>query len=130
MAKSRLLLLDVIDSEGFKEIECDGLQDYYDALKCDCFDIANRRIGDEDRRFDIFVDDCGLFVDSPIVSAIDSNLKPALVGNLIFAHHDAEGNTTGLSDDDIEYIKMNSIGIVDFDAEPMRSWIAVGKVDY
>ena len=132
MQKARLLLLDVIDRTGFKEIECEDLQDYYNALKCDCFDIAYRRIGPEDRYYDIFVDDCGLFADDPIVSALDDHFKPALVGNLIFAKHDVQGNTVGLTDEDIAYIKRSSMAIVNFDeeTEKINPWTVVANVRY
>lgn len=130
MAKARLLLLDVVDAEGFKEITCDGLQDYYDALKCDCFDITSRKVGNSKVKYDMFVDDCGLLKDSPIVSALDSNLKPALVGNIIFARHDSEGNTVSLTDDDISHIKEHAITLINYDTDPISTWTVVGMVDY
>lgn len=125
---ARLLALDVIGGAGFYEVECNELQDYYTALKCDCFDITCRKIGD--RVFDIFCDDIGLFSDNPIPSALDDNMQPCLVGNLIFAHHDLEGNTTSLSDEDIVHIKDNSICAIDYDAEPMKIWHLVHPVTY
>lgn len=126
--KARLLLLDVIGETGFNEIMCGDLQDYYDALKCNCFDIATRKVGD--KVFDIFVDDIGLFAEEPIVSAIDSNMKPALVGNLIFANHDREGNTTSLTDDDIKHIEKHALTMINYDADPIKVWTAVQQVDY
>lgn len=123
---ARLLLLDVIGGTGLKEIECNNLDDYYKALKCECFDIAHRDV--DGKRFDIFVDDVGLFVDNPIPSALDKFMKPALVGNLIFANHDESGNTTSLSDEDIAHIKAHSLTIYDFDH--MRGWTAICPVDY
>ena len=101
---SRLLLLDVVNDE-VKEIDCDGLQDYYKHLGCDCFDIVQRKIAG--KYFDIYIDDNGMFVEKPIVSASDSANEPMLVGNLIFANANAEGNTISLSDDDIAWIKKN-----------------------
>lgn len=108
----KLLVLDVIDGNGLYEIEVPqehSLDVFYENLKCDIFDIASRKI--EGKWFDIFCDDCGLFVDNPITSAIVNN-QPGLVGNLIFAHHDAEGNTTGLTDEDIALIKRNTVSMV------------------
>lgn len=101
---ARLLLLDVFDNE-VKEVECDELDDYYKFLRCGCFDIAHRQIGG--KYFDIFVDDIGLYAEQPIVSAINSKHEPMLVGNLIFANHDSEGNTTDLTNGDIAIIRMN-----------------------
>lgn len=123
--KARLLVLDVIGGTGFNEIQCESLQDFYDALKCDCFDVAYRRIGD--KYFDIFVDDNGLFVDDPIPSALNGVGKPMLVGNLVFAHHDAEGNTTSLSDDDIAYIKDHAVGAM---TSKRAMWTAIYPVEF
>lgn len=129
---ARLLVLDVVDNEGFYEKECDDLQDYYDALKCDCFDIATRQIveidGESGKVFDIFCDDNGLFAENPIPSALDDNMQVALVGNLIFANHDNMGNTTSLSDEDIDFIKRNAISI--YDALRLKGWTAVINVCY
>ena len=113
MENVRLLVLDVIGGKGLYEANIgEKLEDFYEHLKCSCFDIAHRKIGG--KWFDIFCDDEGLFKDSPIPSAIfpeefNKNHTVALVGNLIFANHDYEGNTTALSDEDINNIK-NHIG--------------------
>lgn len=120
---ARVLVLDVIEKKGLYESECNGLEDFYRELKCDCFDIASRKIGD--KYFDLFVDDVGLFKDSPIVSVLDENMNPMLVGNVVIANHDMEGNTTSLSDEDIVMIKKNVFGIVDFDRDPVESWSAL-----
>lgn len=115
--KTYLLLIDVksieTDSDKFpiRQIECSSLEDYYDALQCETFDIARRKIGGH--YFDIFVDDIGLFDESPIVSAIRwvdkdaGKAEPMLVGNLIIANHDAEGNTTSLTREDVGVILSN-----------------------
>lgn len=130
MNKVKVLVLDVIDNKGFYEAEVDNdnLKTFYDALKCDCFDITTRKI--DGRYFDIFCDDVGLFADNPIPSAVDSNLQPVLVGNLIFANHDKEGRTTSLTDEEIRHIKECGLTVVDYDATPLRQWMLVGKVDY
>lgn len=125
---ARLLLLDVIDGTGLQEVECKSLDDYYKALQCDCFDIANRSI--DGKRFDIFVDDVGLFVDNPIPSVLDKDMKPMLVGNVIFANHNMAGDTTSLSDEDIALIKKHAITVMNFDANPIKEWIAITSVDY
>ena len=109
MNKARVLVLDVIGGKGFYEAECECLNDYYEHLKCETFDIATRKIGN--KYFDIFVDDVGLFAENPIPSVVDTSLTPMLVGNCIFANHDLEGNTTSLSDDDIAVIKNEVVNI-------------------
>ena len=105
---ARCLVLNVKYESGEAPIyikECNDLQDFYDAIKADPFDIAVRNVGG--RNFDFFVDDNGLFEENAIPSVVDSALNPLLVGNLVIANHDAEGNTTDLSDDDIKVIKNN-----------------------
>lgn len=86
----------------FEKINCVKHTDFCEPLNCDCFDIANKNIGG--KHFDIFVDDCGLFKINPVVSVVDTDGRPLLVGNLIFANHDTEGNTTDLSQEDVETI--------------------------
>ena len=108
MKKADLLVLDVIKNE-FRKVECATLDDFYRELDAEAFDIARRNVGG--KAFDIFVDDVGLFKDRPIVSAIDNGLKPMLVGNLIFANHDEEGNTTSLSSEDVARILNSSVVI-------------------
>lgn len=79
--------------------ECEELNDFYEQLECDTFDIATRQVGG--KYFDIFCDDIGLFRENPVVSAVDKDGKPMLVGHLIFANHDDHGETTSLTDEDL-----------------------------
>lgn len=87
------------------ETEINELEDFYNHIGCSCIDVARRKIAD--RWFDMWVDDEGLLKDDQIVTACDINGHPMLVGGLIIANHDRAGNTTSLSDDDIELIKDN-----------------------
>lgn len=107
---ARVLVLSVTQNRVY-EADCGQLQDFYDNLEAEPFDIAVRKIGD--KYFDIFVDDMGLFREERIVSAVDREGNGMLVGNLIFANHDAQGNTTSLSTEDIELIKRNLILAID-----------------
>lgn len=109
MKKARVLVLDVGKSE-VREAECESLDDFYRELNCDTFDITCRKIAG--RYYDIFCDDNGLFVEDPKVSAIDSRMSPMLVGNLVFANHDSQGNTTSLTDEDIAWINANILMLV------------------
>lgn len=127
MAGARLLAFNPTTGE-FAEFIQNTLQDFYDHLECDCFDIAYRKVGTENRCFDIFVDDIGLFREKPIVSAIGSDFQPQLVGNLVFANHDMEGNTTSLSDEEIKYIKDCCTSVTD--PENGEYWYAITPVDY
>lgn len=101
---ARLLLIDK-HSLFHEVVDCNDLADYYKYLDCRVFDITRRKVGE--KIFDIFVDDEGLLKDNPIPTAFTSDFEVALVGNLLFANHDAEGNTTSLSDEDIECIINN-----------------------
>ena len=115
MAKTKVLLMKVKDvphpTQQFKQVEVDELQDYYNHLGCDLFDIVSRKIGD--RFYDVYCDDCGLFEDDPIISMVNKNGEPMLVGNLIFANHNAAGETTSLSDEDVRYIVKNTCFAID-----------------
>ena len=65
----------------------------------------------EDQGIDIFADDEGLLKDNPKTTLIITDKKnrmkilTCLVGNLIFVSHDDECNTTGLTDEQINFIK-------------------------
>jgi len=96
-------LIDTVNKTA-AEVEFESkLETYYKLLHCSTIDIAMRRVGD--RTFDVVCDDEGLMLDKPVISAISKNCEPMLVGSLLFVHHDAEGNTTGLSDDDVSYLR-------------------------
>ena len=107
---ARLLLIDVIDDK-VKEVNIgeSDLDVFHEYLHCRCFDVTERKIGG--KYFDIFCDDEGLLQDpQPPISAYSiKDNEPMLVGNLIIANHDMEGNTTDLSDEDIKLIKENLI---------------------
>ena len=106
---AKLLLFD----GNFKTIECEELEDYHKHLQCNVFDVVTANIGD--KRYDIFCDDEGLFKKDQKITAVcirpDGRILPYLVGNLIFANHDEYGNTTDLSDEDVERIE-RSIGLL------------------
>ena len=96
--------------------EVNELEDYYNHLECGCMDVAHRKIGG--KYFDIWVDDEGLLVENPVISAVTiapddedgkPRFEPMLAGNLIIANHDAEGNTTSLSRADANMIIDNII---------------------
>lgn len=108
---TKLLLLKIYDvddpADQFERIEVgECIDDYYKHLGCSCFDIAHRKIGN--KYYDIFCDDEGLFKEDFIFSAIDPSGTGMLVGNLIFANHDDQGNTTDLTEDDVHNIMRNT----------------------
>lgn len=95
---ARVLVLDT-GTDEVRIAQCDALDDFYRELDAEPFDIARRNIGG--RYYDIFVDDIGLFREDPVVSAINAQGEPMLVGNLIFTNHNEQGETISLSDEDI-----------------------------
>lgn len=99
----RMYLIDVIN-KTCKLVFADDLGEFYEYIQCRCIDIVRRKIGG--REFEIIIDDEGLLTDNPIVSALDRNLKPMLVGNLLIAGSEViEGELTGLKDGDIRHIQ-------------------------
>lgn len=99
----KMFLIDVENgSAGSVDIE-PSLEKYYELLKCDCIDIAERQIGGV--YYDFIVDDEGLFKEKPIASVFDTSKKPMLVGNVLICLHDGEGNEVGLEDKDIKLIE-------------------------
>jgi len=91
------------------------LEQFYRLIDCRCIDIAVRKIGG--RPYNIVVDDEGLLVDDPIVSAIDGGGRGMLVGNLpVFGMADDMDLAT-LTPDDIHNIKDNLMTAIDADNE-------------
>ena len=106
---AQVLVIDV-KKDDVRIAECEELTDFYRELDADPFDIVRRKVGGTE--YDIFVDNIGLFRDEQRISAVDTDGKPMLVGNLIFAHHDDEGNTTSLTTDDIMNIGFHACRVV------------------
>lgn len=125
---ARVLVLDVIEGKGLYESKCNDLNDFYRELKCDCFDIATRRIGG--KYFDLFVDDIGLFRDSPIPSVFDKDMKPMLFGNVVIANHDSKGDMIDLSDEDIKLIKEFTCTAIYYDSNPIKFTHIIFPADY
>lgn len=80
----------------------DKLEVFYEQLNCDTIDITERNIGG--KQFSVMCDDEGLLKDGAIVSAVNSNGEPVLVGNLMFFHTDRNGNLVGLADDECQHL--------------------------
>lgn len=99
----KVILLNVND-EKVEIIDIEPkLEAYYKALDCDCIDIVERKIGK--KWFDIVCDDEGLLKERPKISAINDMGEVMLVGNLMFCKHDDEGDTVGLTDEEITHIQ-------------------------
>ena len=77
----------------------DKLSNFYRLLDCSTIDVAVRKIGDD--YYDIIVDDEGLFVEEPKVSAVDPRGNAQLVGNLLIVKNDGKGELVGLNEDEV-----------------------------
>lgn len=80
----------------------DNLEVFYELINCRCIDIVSRKIGH--KYFDVICDDEGALKENVIISAVDTQFRPMLVGNLIITKSDEEGNLIDLSDEDIKQI--------------------------
>ena len=100
----RALLIDT--SKGASVVDVKDFRDIQKKLDIDVFDIVSRQIGnDKTAIYDIYVDDCGLLKGNPIVSAYDTQGVPHLVGNLLVARHNEDGEQIPLTDEDLEYLE-------------------------
>ena len=102
----KMLLLDV-ENRGVKMVEANGLDDYYRLIGCRTIDIVSRTIGDV--KVEIIIDDEGLLVNAPKVSAIDIDGTPMLCGNLLVASGRVtdDGELTELTDAEVDEIMDN-----------------------
>ena len=108
----------------------DHLSDFYKYLNCTTIDITTRKI--DGRLYDIIVDDEGFFSEHPIVSALDSDGQPALVGNLLFCNFDdATGEELSLTDDDVAHLDRNTAAAMYYNEEKNEygSLLVMTKVD-
>ena len=101
----KTLLLDVYGGHYQMTDVKDELDDFYSKLGCSCIDIVNLKIGG--KSFDVMCDDEGLFRENPRVSAATSDGYAVLVGNLMFFHHDSQGELLGIDDSEIVHILKN-----------------------
>lgn len=89
------------------------LDDIYNAIGCRTIDVV-RNINIGGRRYDIVVDDEGLFKDEPKPAARCMDAEQVLYGNIIVLNADEKnGVWETLSDDDIENINQYIFGIRD-----------------
>lgn len=90
-----------------------GLDDIYKAINARCFDIATRQIGTKaDKVYAIYCDDVGLFKQDNHLAAYGDN-DCLLVGDILIAKHDANGEMIDLTNEDIDYIGKHIYRCVD-----------------
>ena len=102
----KMLMLDVVN-KNIKMVEANTLADYYKLIGCRCLDIIHRRIGDAE--VEIVLDDEGLLVENPKVSAINVDGTPVLFGNLLIASGRVtdDGELTELTEAEVDEIMDN-----------------------
>ena len=99
----KVVYLNVENQELPRAIDVnDELEVFYELIGCRCVDIVQRKIGH--KYFDVICDDEGALKDDPVVSAVDTQFRHMLVGNLIVSKSDDEGNLIDLSEEDIKQI--------------------------
>lgn len=103
MEKKRIMAVLVdVKNKAFGAVNIpDELDVFYALLGCRCIDIVTRRIGGQQKAFEIICDDEFLLADSPKISAVDGRGGVQLCGNILIAGPaDAEGDLTSLDEDD------------------------------
>lgn len=102
--------------EGARVVECgNDLETLYKLCDCSTIEIPCRKIGDF--WYDIVCDEEGIFRENYKASALDEKFNVALVGNLLFCNHDAEGDLVSLTDEQIENLKNHIHTTCHFDGE-------------
>ena len=98
----RAFLIDQRDRTA-KEVDINPeLDELYKVLDCDTIDIVVRKV--DGVEFDIVCDDEGLFKQPAVPSACTTQGNPTLVGNLLFCHHNLDGELTECSEDDVIWL--------------------------
>lgn len=108
--KIKGLLVDVTRKKAVKVVEFeDTLENIYKLLDVELIDVACRKVGNH--IYDFIVDDEGLLKENAIPSALDSNGKPMLVGNLFVVNSDDYGNFASLTDEQIDDLLYHTVVI-------------------
>lgn len=94
----------------------DHLGQFYKLIGCRCIDICTRKIGE--KYYNIVLDDEGLLVADPIISAVDGDRRPMLAGNLVIFNIDERTmDLAALDEGDVSNIKDNLLVAIDYDRE-------------
>lgn len=107
-------------TNGFGFTDDSTLQGWHDIIGCRCIDIVQRRIGG--KVFEIVIDDEGLLTDEPIISALDYDGHPMLVGSLvIYGGVDSEGGLTEITENDVKTVVKHLAHYIDKSGFPRLS---------
>lgn len=110
---ANMLLLDV-EKQELREVECNSLDDYYKEIDCRCIDIKevfviNRKLK-KSMYIDVIYDDEFLLTNDRKIPSVlyvteRNSLETFLLGNVLFARHNKEGEIENLSDEQMDFIK-------------------------
>lgn len=110
---ANMLLLDV-EKQELREVECNSLEDYYKEIDCRCIDIKevfviNRKLKKSMYIDVIYDDEFPLTNNRKIPSVLyvteRNSLETFLLGNVLFARHNKDGEIESLSDEQMDFIK-------------------------
>lgn len=110
---ANMLLLDV-EKQELREVDCNSLDDYYKEIDCRCIDIKEVFVINRNTKkgmyIDVMYDDEFLLTNNRKIPSVlyvteRNSLETFLLGNVIFARHNKEGEIESLSDEQIEFIK-------------------------
>lgn len=110
---ANMLLLDV-EKQELREVECNGLEDYYKEIDCRCTDIKEvfviNRNTKKSMYIDVIYDKEFLLTNNRKIPSVlyvteKNSIETFLLGNVIFARHNKNGEIESLSDEQLEFIK-------------------------
>ena len=129
------LLINLDENEVLEVMIDDNntLNDITSAISCDTIDVV-RDVNIGKRKYDIIVDDNGLFKDNPRPSARCMDAEQVLFGSIIVVNADNEkGTWHSLTDDDIENIHRHIYAIQDKetgDISPLLEYTYTEPTDF
>ena len=110
---ANMLLLDV-EKQELREVECNSLDDYYKEIDCKCIDIKEVFVVNCRTKKSMYIDviydeEFPLTNNRKIPSVLyvteRNDLETFLLGNVIFARHNKDGEIESLTDEQLEFIK-------------------------
>lgn len=110
---ANMLLLDV-EKQELREVECNSLDDYYKEIDCRCTDIKEVFLINRNTKKSMYIDvvydkEFPLTNNRKIPSVLyvteRNSIEIFLLGNVIFARHNKNGEIESLTDEQLEFIK-------------------------
>lgn len=103
----KALLIDVIEPK-VTVVDCDGLDDYYKYIHCDCIDVTVRQVGSS--VVHIVCDDVGALTSKPVISASDMD-GDNIYGNILIFSGElvGDGFFQSLSADEMQDVLHNIV---------------------